>query len=465
MASELLSVAAIRMRILVLAPDPADAEWIVRQLASAGMVVERCAGLSELTASIPEGAGAVIIAQRAFSGGLGVLAAMIETQPSWSDLPVILLPEPGGQGDWSAALCEAVIVPRPWHSDCLVSVARMALRSRVRQYQLQAHLAAQQRRAMELLEESYDGYLAMDCQWRCVYVNQRGAGLLDIRREDLVGANMLDVMPHWAEGGFQARVQHVMETGQPFSTEEWCPLSERWFDVRCGRAVDGLSFFFADITARKRAEAHLCLVNDELSHRVKNTLAVVQSIAEQTFKSGVDFGSSLAAFQGRLMTLADTHTLLTDARWESVNLSALVDLSVGHLNEGARVDAAGEIIRLNPRSALAIGMTFHELSTNAAKYGALAVDGGWVEVRWRVEADELIIEWSERGGRAIGPPARKGFGSRMIDQAIGYELGGEVLRDFRRDGFYCLLTVPLEAVLAGPATQANSSTTLSSSSA
>jgi len=446
-------ISATRMRVLVLAPCGRDARLIGTVLAAVNVDSEACATVADLVARMRDGAGAAIVAEEALSAGFDDLTAAMGGEPSWSDFPLILLAQrkhPPLAAAWLGdALSDTTILPRPLTPETLVSVVRVALRSRRRQYQLQAHLEAQRQRTAEIVEGIYDGYLSMDWQWHCVYVNQTGATLLGRRPEDLIGADMLEVMPHWSEGTFQSQVQDVMNTGRPFAIEEFCPINDRWFDVRCGRSVDGLCFFFSDITKRKDGERHLRLVINELSHRVKNTLAVIQAIADQTFKSGGDIDAIRVAFQGRLNALAETHTLLTVAHWESVDLATLIERTLGHMASGdrLRVRAVGNPVKLNPKAALAIGMTLHELATNAAKYGAL-VDVGCVDVLWRIADGALVIEWNEQGGGAVSSPTRKGFGTRMVDQAIEYELGGEVVRDYRPSGFHCLLTVPGELALA-----------------
>jgi two-component sensor histidine kinase len=448
----LLPMGGVRMRVLVLAPRGRDAALICQVIEAAGMAAEACATLSELTSRMREGAAAALVAEEALAHGLSDFVSVLDSQPSWSDFPVILLAEaehpPRVKDAMGHVLNSAAILRRPVAPETLVSVVRLELLSRRRQYQLQAYLATERQRAIEILENIYDGYLSIDCRWRCVYVNQRGASLLDCRPEDLIGANMLEIMPHWTTGTFRALVEGVMTTGKPFAVEEFCPITNRWLDVRCGASVDGLSFFFCDITQRKAAEEHLRLVINELGHRVKNTLAVIQVIADQTFKTGGDLESIRSAFQGRLKALAETHNLLTAAHWESVDLAALVDHAVGDLRGASceRVHAAGEALKLIPEASLAIGMTLHELYTNAVKYGALATETGSIDMRWRLNGDALIIDWQEQGGAEITPPARKGFGTAMIDQSIEYQLGGQVVREYRPDGLHCTLTVPLEAV-------------------
>jgi PAS domain S-box-containing protein len=201
----------------------------------------------------------------------------------------------------------------------------------------------------------------------------------------------------------------------------------------------------ADVSARKEVETRLRILVDELSHRVKNTLAVVQSITEQTFRAAGGDPATKAALIGRLQALAETHTLLTRTNWESVDLAELVRRAIDHLavKEVRRFDAQGPHVRLTPKASLAMGLVLHELSTNALKYGAWASEHGAVSVRWRVEGENLELCWDETATGRVAPPTRTSFGSRLIRQAVQYDLGGEVTKDFRPGGLFCTLRVPL----------------------
>ncbi|MBC7950308.1 MAG: PAS domain-containing protein [Rhodospirillaceae bacterium] len=440
--------------VLVVAPRGRDAATIADILRARGITVEVVATVAELASRMDESSGAALIAEEALSTGLSELDAVLVNQPPWSNIPVILLAEPYHAGriaiSLPGSLNWAMILPRPLTPEILVSSVGMTLASRQKQFQIKALLVAQQQRTSEVLEGIDDGYLAVNGRWRCVYVNQRAADLLSRRREDMVGENLLDILPHWATDSRQTQVQSVTLTGHPFAIEEQCPINSRWLDVRCGRSIDGLSFFFRDITPRKESEEHLHLVLNELSHRVKNTLAVIQAIADQTFKSGGDLDSILSAFKGRLLALADTHALLAETHWNSVDLGSVIEHSIGHMTgcNSNRVRTSGGAVQLNAKACLAIGMTMHELSTNAAKYGALSTDGGAVEVNWRLSDDALVIDWIEQVETRLTPPTRKGFGTRLIDQTIEYELGGEVTREYRPVGLHCVLTVPAASALA-----------------
>jgi PAS domain S-box-containing protein len=205
-----------------------------------------------------------------------------------------------------------------------------------------------------------------------------------------------------------------------------------------------------DVSEQKEAEAHLRVMVDELSHRVKNTLAVVQSITAQTFRGRNEISGIRESLEGRLQSLADTHTLLTLSHWESVDLASLVEKSVGHLGKvgDPHFSMSGPELGLTAKAALALGLALHELSVNAAKYGAWSTEQGAVALDWGVSGDSIEMEWIESGLKDLTPPARKGFGSRLMTQAIEYDLEGEATQIWRPEGLRYALTIPLANALA-----------------
>jgi len=195
--------------------------------------------------------------------------------------------------------------------------------------------------------------------------------------------------------------------------------------------------------ARKAIEARQKLLLDELNHRVKNTLATVQSIAAQSLRQG-DVASVRQNFEDRLIALSQAHNLLTRDGWRGASLAELADTELRpYARAGAeRVRLAGPEVWLAPNTAVAIGMALHELTTNAVKYGALSVDAGRVEVSWSVEGldaetDRVRILWVEVGGPTVHKPTRRGFGSRLIVGGLAHELDGEVELEFPAGGVVC----------------------------
>ena len=214
-----------------------------------------------------------------------------------------------------------------------------------------------------------------------------------------------------------------------------------------------------DISERKAAERRQKLLIDELNHRVKNTLARVQSLAAQTARGASNQDEFRERFEGRLIALSRAHDQLTMHHWENGDLRALLAESVAPYagTDGERVVLRGDEVVLGPRAVLTLAMAFHELTTNATKYGALAGTGGRIEISWhRIAATDetlarLRIDWVEKGGPAVVEPERRGFGSKMIEGAIHAELGGNAKMVFAPDGLRCEIALPLETATAGEA--------------
>jgi PAS domain S-box-containing protein len=207
--------------------------------------------------------------------------------------------------------------------------------------------------------------------------------------------------------------------------------------------IVGASKIARDITERKRAEAQRNLLAAELSHRVKNTLATVMSIARRSLAPG----EARDAFESRLRGLAQTHTRLAEAKWSGVVLDAIVrdELGLYSSSDVQNFHIEGPSVALNPKCALTLGLAIHELSTNAAKYGALSVPSGVVDVSWRVDAVRkmLSIDWRETGGPPVAPPKRSGFGRLLLERAVASDLAGDVKLEFDPVGLKCAITLPL----------------------
>ncbi|HEX9964252.1 MAG TPA: HWE histidine kinase domain-containing protein [Allosphingosinicella sp.] len=208
-----------------------------------------------------------------------------------------------------------------------------------------------------------------------------------------------------------------------------------------------------DVHERKVAEEHQRLLINELNHRVKNTLASVQGIAFQTLRGEVPLAEARSRFEARLMALSGAHNLLTEENWGGASLERVVKDSIEHLaGESGRFAVEGEPLRLAPRAALALAMALHELGTNAAKYGALSVEGGRVSIAWSQTGDRLRLLWRESGGPPVRPPARRGFGSRLIERGLAADLGGAARLRFEPTGLSCEIEASLDAVRASERT-------------
>jgi len=205
-----------------------------------------------------------------------------------------------------------------------------------------------------------------------------------------------------------------------------------------------------DITDRKSEEEHRETLLAELDHRVKNVLAAVQSLAAQSARRTTSTEGFLSAFAGRLKAMASAHELLTATRWRGASLAHIAAAELGGLAPGqARWE--GPDITLRPRAANATSLALHELATNAVKYGALSTEAGRIEVRWTQSPDGgFVLDWSESGGPAVHPPARRGFGSTLLEQVTGRELGGTVAVDYHPDGVRARIVGDAGAVFGKP---------------
>ena len=208
--------------------------------------------------------------------------------------------------------------------------------------------------------------------------------------------------------------------------------------------------FLRDISERHDAARRQALMVGELNHRVKNLLGVVAGIAHQTVRASRDLQDFQPAFNGRLTSLAKAHELLTAGAWEQAPLRALADELLGVYAQGTAppVTVEGPAVALMPRQLLSVSMILHELLTNAIKYGALASSGGRVALEWQAGDGTVTLRWTEGGLSGVVPPARRGFGTRMIDLSVGHELRGTSQADWRPTGLAFTLTFPLDPMEA-----------------
>ncbi|RZK02991.1 MAG: sensor histidine kinase [Novosphingobium sp.] len=272
---------------------------------------------------------------------------------------------------------------------------------------------------------------------------------------------------NWAElwDDLEPLLRGVYETGETFSAKDRAFYIERhgygetvYFDISYSAVPDdrggigGVLCIVSETTERHRAGEHLQLVVHELNHRMKNSLAMVQSIARQTFRNAEDLNDAQERFSARLIALAQANDLLTGERGARASLRGAVAQAVAPYQPSEhRVELIGPEVLLRPKSALTLTLAMHELATNAVKYGAWSNDRGTVTVEWsRHEtgegAERLHIEWRETGGPPVVPPARRGFGSRLIERGLAGELDGEVELIFAETGLRCTVDAPLPAL-------------------
>ena len=212
--------------------------------------------------------------------------------------------------------------------------------------------------------------------------------------------------------------------------------------------VSGASIIARDITERRKAEAHREILVGELNHRVKNTLAIVSAIASQTLSGAISVKSAKDAFAERLMALSRAHDLLLHGNWSGSDLANVIKATIGpHVGGQEQIRVEGPFVPLQPSLAVTFSLALHELCTNAAKYGALSVPEGVVQIVWQVNGEgdsrRLHLTWTESGGPTVKTPTRKGFGSRLIQKALAMELTGEVHVLYNPSGVVCTIDAPL----------------------
>lgn len=279
-----------------------------------------------------------------------------------------------------------------------------------------------------------------------------------IGRHDIVGRTLVDVLPEIEGQGFLQLLDEVQRSGEPYlgrevsvmlAREKDAPPEERFLDfiyqpiVEADGSVSGVFVEGSDMTDRVLANQRQRLLLDELNHRVKNTLATVQAIAQQTLRGASTPETFAAAFEARLLALSQTHNALTDSQWAGAGLRQILVQELGPYGaERIRVD--GPEIHLPARVALSLGMVFHELATNAAKYGALSTSGRLL-LDWSLSDDGETLRfcWRETGGPPARKPSRKGFGSRLIERSITGELRGKIEADYAEEGLVVRFEAPL----------------------
>jgi two-component sensor histidine kinase len=249
----------------------------------------------------------------------------------------------------------------------------------------------------------------------------------------------------------QAAIDTTFEDGVDYVAE---------FRVRSGRWLSGRGRVYQrdakgrplvmmgvniDITEARQAADHTRHLLRELNHRVKNTLAMTQSLARQTLKQSPDPQDFLDAFSGRLRTLADAHALLADRDWAGIGLVELVDSQVGPyaIRADDRLTIEGEDVQLPPDHALGLGIILHELASNAARFGALSTDKGRVRIAWQIANGEVHLDWVETGGPPVGKKRDIGFGSRLIQRSLDKILGSSVSLEFPPTGVEAHIAFPL----------------------
>jgi PAS domain S-box-containing protein len=280
--------------------------------------------------------------------------------------------------------------------------------------------------------------------------NSGAERLLGFREDEIIGRDgrIIFTPEDRAKGDAEREIETALASGRA--------EDERWHVRKDGtrfwgsglvmplkHGANGLLKIMRDETERRRADELRRLLIRELDHRVKNVLAMVRSMADQTLENVDSLAAFKAAFTSRLFALASAHDLLTRETWVSADLDKLVRSVLQSWIADGRVRVSGRPLRVGPKQALALSMALNELATNAVKYGALSTSSGHVDLIWQCEAGECEIRWTETSGPPVSAPCRQGFGMRILNRALAMELERPVLLTFDPTGISCVISFAL----------------------
>lgn len=276
-----------------------------------------------------------------------------------------------------------------------------------------------------------------------------------VGERDLIGRPVSEALPEVVGQGFTELLDKVSSTGEAYvghgervllqvpgdgePTETYLNFIYQPINDESG-AVTGVLVQGYDVTEEVEAGERQTLLINELNHRVKNTLAIVQGLAMQSFRQVANSEAARSVFDARLTALAGAHNLLTEQNWSSASLIETIRTSIA-ATAGAsaeRVTLSGPDMVLDPQAAVSLAMIVHELTTNAIKYGALSNADGQVSIDWDVSAEaDLRLVWAERGGPTVSPPTSRGFGTRLVERGIASDRQSKVSMQFLPEGLRC----------------------------
>lgn len=313
-------------------------------------------------------------------------------------------------------------------------------------------------RFVRLAENSADFVGMARTDGSVFYMNDAAKRLVGLEGADITRLTIADFFPpEQVETVAREVLPAVDRDGQwvgeldfrHFRTGELIPVLYSVFPVTDATgALIGYGTVTRDFRERRRAEDDMRLMNGELAHRLKNVLAVVQSVAAQTLRGVPEAEAASRNLSARLVALGAATDVLTGTSWRSADLRELATRALSpHGRIGERLLLSGPAVTLRPELTVAFALALHELATNAAKYGALSNDIGTVTLAWSVDGDGddgvLAVSWREQGGPPVTPPERKGFGSVLIERSLRSYFSGKAATDYRPDG----LVFELEARL------------------
>lgn len=309
-----------------------------------------------------------------------------------------------------------------------------------------------------IVASSIDAIIGIDLSSCVTSWNAGATRLFGVDEATMIGRPWVDALAdlaaeeHAGLGRLVDGGTHEFETRQTLQSGDAVDLWVTATPLRAPRgALIGASLIIRDMSQQKRREEHVQFLMRELTHRSKNLLAVIQAMARQSLTRDVTPDEFVRRFTDRLAGLAGSHDLLSRVNWRGASLMELIRSQLSHYMDlfGTRILLQGEDLLLKPEAAQNIGIALHELSTNAAKYGALSNDDGCVRIVWAIEARgeaTLVLNWCESEGPPVSAPTRKGFGHVVMERITGRALGGTSELRFDPDGVTWTLTVPASAL-------------------
>jgi PAS domain S-box-containing protein len=395
-----------------------------------------------------------------------IMAAVMAGQSlSFRELPLDLYRDGRTQTAWLnldySPLRNAQGQPCGWLA-ILTEITSQVLAQRAHKAAEEAYRRAKEQMDLALASGAVIGTWIWDVPTDTVTADPRFAHAFGFSLDEVKGglpiARYLERIHPDDRAELHTNLQQAVTYGTPFRHEYRIQRPDGdclWVDAagRCELDAHGQPLRFPgviiDIHERKLAEQQQRTLINELNHRVKNTLAIVQSIAMQSFRHASSVENATEVFNARLIALSRAHDVLTHAHWQTALLQDIArQTASAHapLNS-RRFQLDGPAVRLSPQDALSFAMAFHELATNAVKYGALGSENGSVDIRWSIESlpqgPRLRLCWSEHNGPLVAPPQNEGFGSRLIRRSLSAHADSEVVLNYQPSGFVCTALIAL----------------------
>ncbi len=438
-----------RPRILVV-DDNADMRAYLERLLSPYWDVETAANGELALAAVTENLPDLVLtdAMMPLLDGFGLIKRLRADERTKS-LPILLLSARAGEEARIDGLQSGAddYLTKPFSSRELV--ARISANLKLAEVRRQGEA-----RVEGILESITDGFHLIDAEGRFTAFNAAAKLMFaanGVDTSDLIGADLLnEAFPEARDNEIGQAIRTALTERRPTTAESYYRPWKRWFSTRNYPTPDGgVATFFQDITERKQVEQQQRLLTNELNHRVKNTIAIIQSIANQTLRDSASPEAFQTTFSQRLMALARAHNLLTNRAWSGANLRDIVDAALAPFQQRlrkSRIDVSGPHYQLASNLAVSMILAMHELATNAVKYGALSNDTGQVTLAWEIDTTsrQIVLTWAEQGGPPVQEPTRRGFGRRLIE-ATAEQLGGDIQLVFPTDGVVCRIRFPLSA--------------------